>query len=286
MKCIRWLVLAAWVWGGLVWGGLAGAEPMELTMPNKLLARADFRQGARNKPAVLLVHGFLQTYDFPTIASLRGALAEAGYTVLAPNLSLNVPSRRQSLACEAIHTHTMESSTREIETWVNWLAGKTDAGIVVSGHSTGSVQLLAYLAGTPNPAIRSFLAISIVEARNQFSDAEKARYARELRGRIKRGERLPVQYPLSFCAKWNAIPASMISYLDWTPDRILRESNRSAVPLTFIMGSQDNRLGLDWVSRLKQTRAKVHVIEGANHFMDDQHEFDLNDFILQELKEL
>jgi hypothetical protein len=146
------------------------------------------------------------------------------------------------------------------------------------------VQLLAYLTERPNPTVKGLLAISIVEARNQYSDAEKASYARELRGKISRGDKMPVQYPLSFCAKWNAVPSALLSYLDWTPDRILREANRTALHLTFVMGSQDNRLGPEWVSRLKKTRAKVHVIEGANHFMDDQHEFDLHDLILQELK--
>lgn len=284
MMRIRWSALAAPVWVGLAWAGLAGAEPMELTMPNKLQARADFQQGARNRPAVLLLHGFLQTYDFPTIARLRVSLAGAGYTVLAPNLSLNIPARKQSLACEAIHTHTMESGSQEIDAWVKWLAGKTDAGVALAGHSTGSVQLLAYLAGKPNPAVKGLVAISIVEARNQFSDADKARYTRELRGKISRGETLPVQYPVSYCPKLNAVPTSLLSYLEWTPGRILREVNRNALPITFVMGSQDNRLGPDWVSRLKQTRARVHVIEGANHFMDDQHEFDLHDLFVEELK--
>jgi hypothetical protein len=37
---------------------------------------------------------------------------------------------------------------------------------------------------------------------------------------------------------------------------------------------------------LRQTKAKVRVIEGANHFMDGDFEFDLLDTVLLELKAL
>ena len=50
------------------------------------------------------------------------------------------------------------------------------------------------------------------------------------------------------------------------------------------MGSRDDRLGPDWIDNLKKTKAKVLVIEGANHFMDGDFEFDLLDNVLLELK--
>mgnify|MGYP000318310119 CR=1 FL=1 len=40
-------------------------------------ANADYMAGARGKPAVLLLHGFLQTRDFQTVASLARSDAEA-----------------------------------------------------------------------------------------------------------------------------------------------------------------------------------------------------------------
>lgn len=75
----------------------------------------------------------------------------------------------------------------------------------------------------------------------------------------------------------------MLSYAEWGPDRILSAIDRVKVPVTMIMGSQDDRLGEDWISRLKKSRARVVIIEGANHFMDGEHEFDLMDRFLAEI---
>ena len=110
-----------------------------------LLPAPNIWTAQRDKPAVLLLHGFLQTRDFPTVATLARGLRDAGYPVLSPTLSLNIPNRSQSLACEAIHRHSLDDDIGEIARWVDWLKSHGHRSIVLIGHSFGSLQLLAYL---------------------------------------------------------------------------------------------------------------------------------------------
>src|SRR3569832_2425972 len=77
-------------------------------MHPKIPTKAEYLIGQRSKPAEMLLHGFLQTREFPTVATLARGLQAAGYTVLLHTLSLNIPNRLQSLACEAVHKHSME----------------------------------------------------------------------------------------------------------------------------------------------------------------------------------
>ena len=260
------------------------AEPVELLISNNLTARAEFRKGDSDKPAVLLLHGFLQTHEFPTIHRLTDGLAGAGYSVLAPTLTLGVTHRKQSLACEAIHTHTMDDAIKEIAAWANWLHARKAPAIVLIGHSFGSVETLAYLSRHSNAPISKLIGVSVVEGRLKIDEKALDKLIRSTRAQVKSGKKSLITEQFSFCQKFLATPGSMLSYIEWSPARILAETGRLALPTTFIMGSRDDRLGSSWIERLNKTRAKVHVIEGANHFMDGDFEFDLLDRILLEVK--
>lgn len=264
-------------------GLIANAAPVELTLPNKLVAKGEYREGDANKPAVLLVHGFLQTHEFPTIHRLVEGIKDSGRSVLAPTLTLGVPHRGQSLACEAIHTHTMDEVGKEIDAWVKWLKARHKGPITLVGHSFGSVEALAYLSRRPDPAITRFIGISIVEGRLKLTERETAKLITEMRAAVKTGKPRMTTHQFSFCQKYQATPASLLSYLEWTPKRVLDAAARLPMPNLFIMGGRDDRLGNGWVDKLK-TRNRVEIIEGANHFMDGEHEFDLLDAVLKELK--
>jgi len=123
----------------------AHAAIVRLEMRPGIDASAEYLAGLRNKPAVLLLHGFLQTREFPTVATLARGLQDAGYPVLTPTLSLGIPNRAQSLACEAVHRHSLDEDVAEIARWVDWLKSHGHRSIVLIGHSFGSMQLLAYL---------------------------------------------------------------------------------------------------------------------------------------------
>lgn len=277
---MRWLTGFALLFLSLA----AQAETVELTLPNQLVARADFRAGDPRKPAVILLHGFLQTHTFPTIQRLGDGLSGEGYTVLAPTLSLGITKRKQSLPCEAIHSHSMQDALKEIDAWVKWLKARQPGPIVLAGHSLGSMQMLLYVTGKPDPAVRKFIGISIVEGRPLVGPEQLEALIRNTRAMVKAQVRRPVTQPFSFCPKMNIVPSALLSYIEWTPARLLKQVETNTVPTVFIMGGKDERLGKDWIGNLKRGKSRVFVIAGADHFMDGEHEFDLLDRVLQELK--
>ncbi len=261
----------------------AHAQPVELVMPNRLAAKAEYIKGNPDQPAVILLHGFLQTHEFPTIHSLMEGIAQSGYTVLAPTLTLGVPHRQQSMACEAIHTHTLEDVTGEIGTWVKWLKARHGGAIILLGHSLGSVEALAYLSERPDPAITRFIGVSLIDGQLRMPPADTAKFLSELRHAVHTGEPRVVTHQFSFCRKYQATPASLLSYVEWTQQKVLAASARLPIPSLFIMGGRDERIDNNWVDKLK-AHNRVTVIPGANHFMDGEHEFDLLDLVLAELK--
>lgn len=236
-------------------------------------ASAEFLVGERGKPAVLLLHGFLQTRDFPTVATLARGVHDAGYTVLVPTLSLRIPSRRQSLACEAIHRHGLDDDVAEIAVWVGWLKAQGYSDIVLLGHSFGSMQLLAYLSARPDPAVRAFIGTSLVEA--QIGKTPRQALIADLEQRVERGQRALVTQPLSFCRKYVSSPEGLLSYARWDQARTLKALRQSPVEVKLIMGDADNILGRGWLTALEHIRVPMVVVRGANHFMDGEHEFDL-----------
>ena len=278
IRCI-WLGLCC-----LLMASWAQAESVSLTLPNKVVALATFFQGKPAKPALLILHGFLQTKEFPTVARLAAGLSAEGYTVLAPTLTLGVTHRRQSLACEAIHTHTMQSDEAEIEAWLQWLGQRQKGPVILIGHSLGSVTLLDFLDKNRHSNVDRLLGVSITEGRSELDPTVIPKMLTDLNARIKSGKRAPVSYPYSYCRNLNATPESLITYLEWTPERVLKVSKRQSTKITYLMGSEDDRLGPYWIERLKKAGPKVVIIEGATHFMDGTHEFDLLDSVLSELK--
>lgn len=151
----------------------AHAEIARLEMRPKISASAEYLAGQRDKPAVLLLHGFLQTREFPTVAALAQGLHDAGPAVLSPTLGLGIPNRRQSLACEAVHRHSLDDDVSEIARGVGWLKSRGHRSIVLAGHSFGSLQLLAYLNAQPDKTIKAYIGASLIET--QVMDKAPAR---------------------------------------------------------------------------------------------------------------
>ncbi|MGQ9862156.1 MAG: alpha/beta hydrolase [Thiobacillaceae bacterium] len=260
------------------------AEPVTLTMPNGLKARADFRKGDADKPAVLILHGFLLTHEFLTVQRLAEGLHGEGHTVLAPTLTLGVPHRRQSLACEAVHKHRLQDDFRELEVWIRWLSKETAGPIVLIGHSFGSTMLTLFLDTHPNPRIGKLIGVSMVEASASRDARRNQEIGADLRQRLARGERRLVSLPLTYCKRYVATPESYLSYQEWSTERILEVIRRIKTPTVMIMGGGDERVGPNWIRQLEGTGKRVHVIPDANHFLDGMHEFDLLEKVLQELK--
>ncbi len=274
------------VWMGLLislfpHAGQAGV--IEARLPTGKVATADFHAGNDGLPAVLILHGFLQTRTFPTIASTYEALSTAGYTVVAPTLSLGISRRNKSLSCEAAHLHSLEDDTEEVAFWVRWLEQKRHQSIVLVGHSFGNVQLLSYLRRSPSPAVTQAILISLVDVEAKQGPQARDRLAQALRDRIVHGNNALLGAEFGNCRKYVSPPAALLSYLNVSRNSILDALARSPVPVEVIMGGKDDRMGADWVEKLVARGIKVRVIPGASHFFDDQYEFDLQEAVLRAL---
>lgn len=256
-----------------VFPAAAHAELVQQLMRPGIPASAEYRVGERGKPAVLLLHGFLQTREFSTVASLARGLHDAGYTVLSPTLSLNIPDRKQSLACEAIHKHGMDDDVAEIGHWVSWLKSRGHPAIVLLGHSFGSMQMLAYLSAKPDAAVKGYLGASLIEA--QIGQTDRPTLIAQLETRILSRQRALVNQSLSFCRKYPSTPEGLLSYVRWDQERVLASLKQVRVSTQLIMGDSDEIMGGGWLQALQHVQAPVVIVKGANHFMDGEHEFDL-----------
>ena len=245
-------------------------------------ASAEYLIGERSKPAVLLLHGFLQTREFPTVVALARGLQDAGYTVLAPTLSLNIPNRTQSLTCEAAHKHSLDDDVVEIGHWVNWLKSRDHRTIVLVGHSFGSMQLLAYLSIQPDAAVKGFIGASLIEA--QIGTAARPALIAQLENRVQTKQRALVTQTLSYCKNYTSTPEGLLSYVRWDQARLLAELKKSPVGLKLILGDADDMQGRGWLKALEHVQTPIVIVKGANHFMDGEHEFDLLDHTLKYLE--
>jgi dienelactone hydrolase len=268
----------------LIFPATALAKLVELEVRPGIQAGADYRAGANSKPAVLLLHGFLQTREFRTVATLADSLHDAGYTVLAPTLSLNIPNRMQSLSCEAIHRHSMNEDINEIARWIDWLKSRGHQRIVLFGHSFGSLQLLAYLEGKSDAAVKAYIGTSLIETR--IATLSRPALIAELKDLVQRKQTRLVTQSVSLCPRYAAPPADLLSYAVWEQPRTLAAVKNAPVPMQLIMGDSDKILAHGWLQALQHIQTPMIIVPGANHFMDAEHEFDLLEHTLGILQSL
>lgn len=261
----------------------ATAETIEAKLPAGIIATADFRAGQPSRPAVLLLHGFLQTRHAPPMSSLANILADQGYTVLTPTLTLGINRRTKSLACEAAHPHDLESDVGEIGFWVDWLAGKGLRDIVLVGHSSGSLQILEYLVKTPSPAVRKAVLTSLIPI---ISDRSERQHTLDLlRKKPKAAEQGLGRYTLAYCRKnYAAPPRAYLSYATVDADRVLANLGRTRVPAEIIVGATDTTMDAGWPENMRGRGVPVTIIEKTGHFFDGAQEFDLTDKVEALLK--
>ncbi|MHB1093042.1 alpha/beta hydrolase [Thiobacillus sp.] len=276
-SCLLYLLI-------LIFPAAAHASIVQQMMRPGIPANAEYLIGERSKPAVLLLHGFLQTREFSTVTTLARGLQDAGYTVLSPTLSLNIPNRRQTLACEAVHKHSMEEDVAEIRYWVDWLKSRGHRSIVLIGHSFGSLQLLAYLSDHPDPVVKAYIGASLIEA--QIGNASRPALIARLETLIQNKHDALITQSLSFCKTYPSTPEGLLSYVRWDQPRLLTALKQIPVSVLLIMGDADNMLGHGWLSALQYTGIPMVIVHGANHFMDGEHEFDLLDHAIDFLSHI
>ncbi|MGV6825627.1 MAG: alpha/beta hydrolase [bacterium] len=258
----------------------AMADTIELEVLPDTIASADYRQGDQDKPLLIYLHGFLQTRNFSTVKRLSDATHESGYSVLSPNLSLGISHRVKSLPCESIQLHSLESEAEEIDQWIRWATQRGHHDIVLIGHSSGSANIGVYLATKEHVSVKKTILISLTyfgpdrpAAYQTAADAQRARQA------IANGNDDLQTFALAYCKNYLTTPKNYLSYYDWNDQKALAALNQSVVQNHVIVGGSDDRVDADWLEALEKTPSSVTVIEGANHFFDTAHEFDLLDSV-------
>jgi esterase/lipase len=260
------------------------AETVEAKLDTGVIATADFRAGKPSRPAILLLHGFLQTRNALPISPLANTLADIGYTVLTPTLSLGISRRAQSLDCEAPHIHTKEGDVAEIGYWTNWLARKGYKSIVLIGHSSGSSEILQYVLENPSPAIRIAILTSIIPIRSIPQDVQKALASVK---QAHTGGQALERYTISYCkGNYVAPAADYLTYAASTASNILDQFGKTKVPVEVILGKSDTAMESTWPEKIRAQGIPVTVIDNASHFFDGLQEFDLSDKVESILEKL
>jgi predicted alpha/beta-hydrolase family hydrolase len=259
----------------------AGSARMELELAPGIVAEADYWPGEADRPAVLILHGFLQTREFPTVRRLAQTLAGRGFSVLTPSLTLGIDRRARSLACEAIHTHSMQRDIAELRAWTAWLAERTGKPPVLIGHGSGGTQLAALLdAGRDVPIARSILI-----APSHFAAGPGAPPGAVLKTRatahLARGDETLGSFALGHCRRYLTTPTNLLSYLDWDIDRLRTALVGGGTSVAVVYGDGDGQIDAGWLAELGEGGVALRAVVGANHLLDLSHEGALFDEVVR-----
>lgn len=263
--------------------GITYAGQIEETLPSGLVVTANYHKGDPQKPAALILHGFLQVRDYMTVSALSNAVSELGYTVLTTTLSLGINKRKQSLQCDAVHMHTMEDDLAEIDFWVNWLSKRDISNIVLIGHSFGSIHNLAYTVSRQNKLVKYMIATSLISVTED--EARHGLQIKMARDKVSRNDSGLSGYTLSYCNNYVTPASAFLSYAIWGRETILQNLAKVTIPFSVILGSADRRIKPAWRKDLARYGAKIEIIKGADHFFGSEYEFDLMDRV-QKLLEI
>ncbi|RDH84879.1 MAG: alpha/beta hydrolase [endosymbiont of Galathealinum brachiosum] len=255
------------------------AETIQLTSAVNKKINANFYQGKGDANPVLMLHGFLQTNEFPTINRLAISLHESGYTVLSPNLSLGLNNRKQSIDCEAIHTHSMDSDAKELAQWIDWLHKKTGKPVTLIGHSAGGLVILNYMENNHAKSINQTILISVSYYASGPAARETIEHAQKARKAIEKGRNPLDKYALNYCETYPTYARDFLSYYNWDRDKTNAVILKHKKLISLILGTEDKRIEKNWRQQLQKTTNKIMLIDGANHFFDQTHEFDLIDAV-------
>lgn len=279
---------------GLTWLMLslfcAASPAQEITIPlsDGNQALADYRPGDADKPVIFIMHGLLQTSRFSTVQLIADELADNGYTVLAPTLTLNIDQRRNSLTCNAIQNHSVADSNREIADWMAWLKGKgyKDEHIVLIGHSSGSMRLLSYLSERGAASPRLFIATSIGPIRDWKQPKQVEAQLSTARQHEQTSPPQLDNYTLGFCHENYTAPASAyLSYMAWTDSWVVEKLKQLSFPIEVVLGSADKWLPPDWRQKISEAGLPLTTIHEAGHNFTGPQEFEFQESILRLLEQ-
>lgn len=281
MKTIKLLTLLLFAHLSLI----THASDVQLPLANsKLTAVANYVKGDTNKPAILILHGFLTNNKFHTIAAMEDILQMEGYATLSPNLTLGINRRRDALSCTSIHTHTLQQDMAEIDQWINWLTQQGYKKVILLGHSSGSQELLEYLSHYSAPAVSAAIFTSSFYLNGKELGTKESELLQATKD-LETGYKQPRSYSFLFCHNnYNATAESFHSYQVVTRERLLTTLKNLKIPHYTIMGGDDERyqkVGRNWLTDLAATGTKLHIVDAANHFFSSDSEPKLQEALAQ-----
>ncbi|MCK5648746.1 MAG: alpha/beta fold hydrolase [Gammaproteobacteria bacterium] len=254
-------------------------ESVQLDISDKITANAEYYPGDESKPFILILHGFLQNHNFPTVKRLAESLKESDYNVLTPSLTLGINKRKKSLACEAIHSHSLEKDIIEVEQWVKWLQKKSPKKIILIGHSTGSIYLANYLSQYPSDKIKQIIFIAMPNLNPDFRTSQSNELQKKAQLLVLNNNHSLHDFKLAYCEKYPTTAKNFLSYVQLSKENIISDLSKITIPKTLILGSEDKRVDQQWSRKLTQQGVAIITIDGANHFFDYEYEFDLLDAV-------
>lgn len=259
------------------------------TLPTGIIAKAEYQRGDVKKPVVLILHGFLTTHNFNTIYRITNELASSNYSVLAPTLTLGIDKRSSGMACEAIHTHSMDDDLKEIDWWIDWLKKQGHKEIILIGHSTGSIELVVYNSRNPDSSVKGVITTGLLSLSQRDPATVKIinkdiQIAKKL---VKNNDKSLRKYKISFCDSNFTSPAKQyLSYISWSGDKLIDSAKKAKTPLYSIIAGHDLTFRKSWANELAQSGVKIKVIKNAGHFFDAESEFDFIDTIQDQIKSI
>ena len=144
-------------WADEVVPGLVVGDPVYLQTPrghHSFLTL--FTPVAGTGRAVIVVHGMGIHPDWGMVGTLRTELADRGFTTL----SVQMPILAADAQGEAYPPTFPEAAERLAEA-VGLLKAKGYKQIAIVSHSMGSRMSLVYMAGKPDPAVKSWASLGI-----------------------------------------------------------------------------------------------------------------------------
>lgn len=257
----------------------AKSEEIQIFTEDNTPLIAQLWQGDGSKPNVIILHGFLQTYQFSTVERLAESLSDNGFTVLAPNLSLGIPNRKAPLPCEALQLHSPAQNAVEIEQWHQWLQQQNNRPIALVGHSDGSLQAISYLNRYPDAKIYKALLISLIHISDGINNQQPSQHYQKATELKASGDRSIYPFELSYCKEFVTTAENILSYYFWSAENIVKTIRSTQTPMQVVFGGEDPRISEQWRQMVEESGVGVIPIEGANHFFDQEFEFDLHEII-------
>ena len=144
-------------WADEVVPGLVVGDPVYLQTPrghHKFLTL--FTPVADTRKAVIVVHGMGIHPDWGMVGTLRTELADHGLTTL----SIQMPIMAADAKSDA-YTPTMPEAAERIAEAVGFLKAKGYTQLAIVSHSMGSRMSGVYMAGKPDPSVKSWASLGL-----------------------------------------------------------------------------------------------------------------------------